>query len=126
MNYLEPARTMSDYGLGVAPDTIRECPICHKNNAQIMFNSHPMSRTNEVFPCSECKQKEDNSEINIIYDKKVTSIWKDKNGQDIAIDQRGKKTQNPYDYNNRGVDPHGWLKTHKKDYKKNLEKQGLV
>ena len=121
--FLLPARTLLDYGLGVPPDTVILCPLCESNPAQIFFNAHPSVRTNQVFPCPTCNHEATYAGTGW-YEQQPTSVWKDTDGSDVALDQRGKRMDNPY--NNREIDPHGWLKTHKREYKKKLEKDGVL
>lgn len=127
MSYLQEPKTMANYRLGVPPDFKTSCPVCKQKEARIFFNANPSIRLNQVFPCNECQDKRDkeNIEVRRWYDKNARGVFKnDETGQEMVLDQRGNPMENPY--SNREIDPHGWLHTNKKDYKKSLESKNIL
>ena len=127
MNSLEPAKTLSNYGIGVPPTHKVKCPICKDKDAQIFFNPHPMVRTNQAYPCAECKEKRDKitAEERRWYEQSAKGIFvQQKTGEEVVLDQRGRPMENPY--KNRHFDNHGWMQTNTKKYTKYLEKNGKL
>jgi len=121
--YLSKPKALENYGNGVKPDANIICSICKNNKAQVFYNSHPLYRINVAMPCKDC-QIESEAENSRYYDKNTTSLWKNKQGKEIAVDQRGNQMNNPY--KNREFDKHGWMQTSKKEYKKQLQKKGYL
>lgn len=127
MNYLEPAKELPSYGIGVPPTHKVKCPVCRKKDAQIFFNASPFVRTNQVFPCTECKPKQDNltAEERMWYEQSAKGIFTENaTGREVVLDQRGREMPNPY--KNRDFDNHGWLQTNKKKYKKYLQDHNKI
>lgn len=124
--YLLPPKKLTNNGIGVAYDHQAKCSVCEKNPAQIFFNANPSFRINQVFPCVECYEEKEAESINW-YEQNPTSIFTDPHGQEVAVDQRGKHMKkNPYAYREREIDPHGWMKTHKKEFRTGLKKKKLI
>lgn len=121
--YLKDPRELEDYRNGLKPDAVVICPMCKKNNARIFYNAHPMVKTNVAIECEDCFQ-DTSDDGTRYYEKNPTSIWKDQQGKEVAVDQRGNTFESPY--KNREYDNHGWMQTTKKDYKKNLQNKNYL
>lgn len=102
-----------------------KCKICGVGEAVKKFNNHPMIMSDEIFPCDDCSEKHfSTSQQRKWYEKQATSLWKTPTGEEVAVDQRGNITDNPY--KNRNYDNHGWMQTSKNKYKKYLESTGKL
>lgn len=130
MSYLQPAKILPSYGIGVPPDHKVVCPVCRENDAQVLYNSHPMIRTNQVVPCKKCKGDSDKlhgeTKTNKWYEKHAKGIFEhSETGEKQVLDQRGGKMDNPYTEGK--ANEFGWMQSgHKDKVKKHLEKEGKL
>ena len=130
MSYLQPPKTLASYGLGVKPNHVVVCPVCRKNTAQILYNSHPLMKINQVFPCKSCKDLADqlhaDTKTRKWYEKQATGIFEHTNtGEKKVLDQRGREMENPY--HEGKANEFGWMQSgHKESHKRHLEKEGKL
>lgn len=116
--------------MGVPPDHKVVCPACRDNDAQILYNSHFLFKTNQVFPCRPCKNLSDqlhaDTKTRKWYEKQAKGIFKhEKTGEKKVLDQRGNTMDNPY--HEGKANEFGWMQSgHKEAHKRHLEKEGKM